>query len=88
MNRFVGLCTEAGNESIIAEYCSKGSLANLLDNDAVNLDETFRFSLMNDIIQVCNASSIVGRSLKWWQKAGFTRVCVTYTRRRSTPTVG
>ncbi|GAU92593.1 hypothetical protein RvY_04652-4 [Ramazzottius varieornatus] len=51
VNRFVGLCTEAGNESIIAEYCSKGSLGNLLDNDAVNLDETFRFSLMNDIIQ-------------------------------------
>ncbi|XP_055332598.1 atrial natriuretic peptide receptor 2-like isoform X2 [Paramacrobiotus metropolitanus] len=51
INRFVGLCVDAGNESIITDYCPKGSLRDLLDRESFNLDWTFKYSLINDILE-------------------------------------
>ncbi|OQV26131.1 Atrial natriuretic peptide receptor 2 [Hypsibius exemplaris] len=51
INRFVGLCVDPGFESIIADYCQKGSLADVLDKDSFNLDWSFRYSIISDIIE-------------------------------------
>ncbi|XP_077993938.1 atrial natriuretic peptide receptor 1-like [Glandiceps talaboti] len=48
--RFVGACVEMPNIAIITEYCPKGSLQDVLENDSIQLDWMFRYSMMNDII--------------------------------------
>ncbi|XP_014662884.1 PREDICTED: atrial natriuretic peptide receptor 1-like [Priapulus caudatus] len=48
--RFVGACVDPSNVAILTEYCSKGSLQDILSNESIKLDWLFRFSLVNDII--------------------------------------
>jgi hypothetical protein len=40
------------------EYCAKGSLQDILANDSINLDATFRVSLIEDIVKVGKISII------------------------------
>ncbi|PAA64474.1 hypothetical protein BOX15_Mlig000254g5 [Macrostomum lignano] len=47
--RFIGACLDAPNECLVSEYCPKGSLQDVLENDNLNLDWMFKFSLMLDI---------------------------------------
>lgn len=37
---------------VLLEYCPKGSLQDILENDQFKLDSMFRYSLMHDIIKV------------------------------------
>ncbi|GAU93743.1 hypothetical protein RvY_05634-2 [Ramazzottius varieornatus] len=50
MNRFVGICVEDTQVQVLTEYCTKGSLSDVMENDALKLDWPFRFSLTNDVI--------------------------------------
>ena len=52
INRFVGICVEDNQVQILTEYCTKGSLSDVMENDALKLDWPFRFSLTNDLISV------------------------------------
>ena len=47
--RFIGACVEHP-VAILNEYCSKGSLRDLLLHSSLTLDWIFRYSLINDII--------------------------------------
>ncbi|XP_070536382.1 atrial natriuretic peptide receptor 1-like isoform X1 [Ptychodera flava] len=48
--RFIGACFDQPDRScIITEYCQKGSLQDILENDAIKLDWMFRYSLMLDV---------------------------------------
>ncbi|XP_050514890.1 atrial natriuretic peptide receptor 1 [Diabrotica virgifera virgifera] len=49
--RFIGACLEHPNPLIITEYCSRGSLKDVLDNKDIKLDWNFRMSLINDIVK-------------------------------------
>ncbi|XP_060081858.1 atrial natriuretic peptide receptor 1-like, partial [Ylistrum balloti] len=49
--RFVGACLEPDNCAILMEYCSRGSLQDIIEYDDINLDWTFRYSLIWDIIK-------------------------------------
>ncbi|ELU14321.1 hypothetical protein CAPTEDRAFT_133767, partial [Capitella teleta] len=49
LNVFVGACVDPPNISLLWHYCPKGSLTDLLMNDDVKLDNTFKFSFMTDI---------------------------------------
>jgi serine/threonine protein kinase len=49
--RFIGACLEPPNCCLITEYCPKGSLQDILENDEIKLDGMFRYSLMHDIIK-------------------------------------
>ena len=55
LNRLVGIVTEDKYVEILTEYCAKGSLADILENDSLKLDWPFRFSLISDIINVIRA---------------------------------
>lgn len=46
INPFVGACVEPNRVYIINEYCSKGSLADILDNDDIKLDNMLTASLV------------------------------------------
>uniref|UniRef100_A0A1I8GAT2 Guanylate cyclase n=1 Tax=Macrostomum lignano TaxID=282301 RepID=A0A1I8GAT2_9PLAT len=47
--RFIGACLDPPNECLVTEYCPKGSLQDILENDNLNLDWMFKLSLMADI---------------------------------------
>ena len=48
--RLIGLCSDSPNVAIITELCSRGSLQDLLQNESIHLDWTFRYSIINDIV--------------------------------------
>ncbi|XP_021348353.1 atrial natriuretic peptide receptor 1-like [Mizuhopecten yessoensis] len=49
--RFTGACIEPMKCAILMEYCPRGSLQDIIENDDINLDWTFRYSLIWDIIR-------------------------------------
>ncbi|XP_063708724.1 guanylate cyclase 32E [Culicoides brevitarsis] len=51
LNAFIGACTEPPNICIITEYCTRGSLKDVLENEDVKLDNMFIASLVADIIR-------------------------------------
>lgn len=50
--RFYGACIETKIIRFVTEYCPKGSLQDILENDQFKLDWMFKFSLMQDIVRV------------------------------------
>lgn len=49
--RFYGACVDAPDCYLLTEYCPKGSLQDILENDQIKLDWMFKLSLMHDIIR-------------------------------------
>ncbi|XP_035829365.1 atrial natriuretic peptide receptor 1 [Aplysia californica] len=49
--RFHGVCIDIPNQCILTEYCPKGSLQDVLENDQIKLDWMFRYSIMQDIVR-------------------------------------
>ncbi|XP_069101884.1 atrial natriuretic peptide receptor 1-like isoform X2 [Argopecten irradians] len=49
--RFLGACIDPPNMCILTEYCQKGSLQDVLENEQIKLDWMFRYSLMQDILR-------------------------------------
>lgn len=50
--RFIGACVTAPHCCLLTEYCPRGSLEDILENDQIQLDAMFRRSLLHDIIKV------------------------------------
>ncbi|XP_043972560.1 atrial natriuretic peptide receptor 1-like isoform X3 [Gambusia affinis] len=51
LTRFIGACIDPPNICIVTEYCPRGSLQDILENDSINLDWMFKYSLINDIVK-------------------------------------
>ncbi|XP_050310703.1 guanylate cyclase 32E [Anthonomus grandis grandis] len=51
LNAFIGACTDPPNICIVTEYCTRGSLKDVLENDDVKLDNMFVASLVGDILR-------------------------------------
>ncbi|KAG8192121.1 hypothetical protein JTE90_027768 [Oedothorax gibbosus] len=51
LNPFIGACVDPPSISIINEYCSRGSLKDILENEDVKLDNMFNASLIGDIVR-------------------------------------
>ncbi|KAJ9587021.1 hypothetical protein L9F63_019386, partial [Diploptera punctata] len=51
LNSFIGACTDPPNICIVTEYCTRGSLKDILENEDVKLDNMFIASLVGDIIR-------------------------------------
>ncbi|XP_022257692.1 atrial natriuretic peptide receptor 1-like, partial [Limulus polyphemus] len=49
--RFIGACIDPPHCCLVTEYCPKGSLQDILENDEIKLDWMFRYSLMHDLIK-------------------------------------
>nr|XP_032809470.1 atrial natriuretic peptide receptor 1-like [Petromyzon marinus] len=62
LTRFVGACIDVPNICIITEYCPRGSLQDILENESISLDWMFRYSLMHDIVKgmLYLHSSVIG----------------------------
>ncbi|GLH12696.1 Guanylate cyclase [Gryllus bimaculatus] len=55
--RFIGACIDTSDILILTEYCPKGSLRDVLENDELELDWNFRMSLIHDVVKVCDATA-------------------------------
>lgn len=51
INQFIGACVNPNCVHIVTEYCSKGSLQDILENDDMKLDNMFIASLVFDLIK-------------------------------------
>ncbi|XP_072028114.1 atrial natriuretic peptide receptor 1-like [Amphiura filiformis] len=49
ITRFIGACVDPPNVCVIIEYCQKGSLQDVLQNESFKLDASFKQSLMIDM---------------------------------------
>ncbi|XP_055545270.1 atrial natriuretic peptide receptor 1-like isoform X3 [Wyeomyia smithii] len=50
--KFYGACLEPSPDAfILTEYCPKGSLQDILENETIKLDWMFKISLMHDIVK-------------------------------------
>ncbi|XP_050396920.1 atrial natriuretic peptide receptor 1 isoform X2 [Patella vulgata] len=49
--RFAGACIDPPHACILTEYCPKGSLQDVLENEQIKLDWMFRYSIMQDILR-------------------------------------
>ncbi|XP_006814973.1 atrial natriuretic peptide receptor 1-like [Saccoglossus kowalevskii] len=49
LNQFVGVCVDPPNICFVEQYCQKGSLQDVLENDEIALDWLFKVSFANDI---------------------------------------
>jgi atrial natriuretic peptide receptor A len=50
--RFVGACIDTPVILCLTEYCPKGSLKDVLENEELQLDWNFRMSLIHDVVKV------------------------------------
>ena len=50
--RFIGACIDAPNCCLITEYCPRGSLQDILEDEDITLEWNFRYSLVHDIVKV------------------------------------
>ncbi|XP_045176739.2 guanylate cyclase 2G-like [Mercenaria mercenaria] len=51
LTKFIGVCTAPETVCIVREYCPKGSLQDVIENNDIRLDTMFRLSLAADICQ-------------------------------------
>jgi len=49
--RFVGICMDDQNTAVLTELMVRGSLRDVLDNEKMQIDWTFRYSMISDIIE-------------------------------------
>jgi len=51
ITRFMGACVECPNYCIVSEYCPKGSLEDILENEKIKLDKMMKYSLLHDLVK-------------------------------------
>ncbi|VDM63874.1 unnamed protein product [Angiostrongylus costaricensis] len=51
VTRFTGACLDAPHWCIVTEYCPKGSLEDILENDQIKLDNMMKYSLLHDLVK-------------------------------------
>ncbi|KAI9555200.1 hypothetical protein GHT06_017715 [Daphnia sinensis] len=51
INPFIGAAVEPNRVQIVSEYCHKGSLPDILENDDIKLENIFIASMVNDLVK-------------------------------------
>ncbi|MFH4977786.1 hypothetical protein AB6A40_004495 [Gnathostoma spinigerum] len=51
ITRFTGACVDCPHYCLVWEYCPKGSLEDILENDKLDLDKMMKVSLMHDLVK-------------------------------------
>jgi len=49
--RFVGACMDHSQPLLVTEYCPRGSLQDILEEEKMDLDWNFKYSLINDVVK-------------------------------------
>ncbi|CAD6186274.1 unnamed protein product [Caenorhabditis auriculariae] len=51
ITRFTGACIDCPHYCIVTEYCPKGSLEDILENEKIELDKMMKYSLLHDLVK-------------------------------------
>lgn len=51
INSFIGACVEPMRTLLVTDYCAKGSLYDIVENEDIKLDDLFIASLVHDLIK-------------------------------------
>lgn len=49
--RFIGLCVDEPNNAVVTELMIRGSLRDLLETENIQIDWSFKYSMMTDIVE-------------------------------------
>lgn len=52
INSFIGACVEPMRILLVTDYCAKGSLYDIVENEDIKLDDLFIASLVHDLVKV------------------------------------
>lgn len=52
LNSFIGACVEPMRILLVTDYCAKGSLYDIVENEDIKLEDLFIASLVHDLIKV------------------------------------
>jgi hypothetical protein len=55
LNPLIGCLAEPPRAALVSEYCARGSLQDVLQQDDIKLDWSFRLSLLTDLVRVSAA---------------------------------
>lgn len=56
---FIGAVVENPNVCILTEYCPRGSLQDILENEEIKLDDMFIASMASDVVKVSLTGGIM-----------------------------
>uniref|UniRef100_A0A8R1IAG7 guanylate cyclase n=1 Tax=Caenorhabditis japonica TaxID=281687 RepID=A0A8R1IAG7_CAEJA len=51
ITRFTGACIDYPHYCVVTEYCPKGSLEDILENEKIELDKMMKYSLLHDLVK-------------------------------------
>ncbi|XP_041348561.1 LOW QUALITY PROTEIN: retinal guanylyl cyclase 2-like [Gigantopelta aegis] len=51
INPYMGLLVDPVHSAIVCEYCNRGSLEDVINNEDIKLDWDFKFSLLSDLVR-------------------------------------
>nr|XP_002733063.1 PREDICTED: atrial natriuretic peptide receptor 1-like [Saccoglossus kowalevskii] len=51
LNQFIGACVESNTIFLGWQYCDRGSIVDVLQNDEIRLDDAFKLSFITDIVK-------------------------------------
>ncbi|CAI2322869.1 unnamed protein product [Caenorhabditis sp. 36 PRJEB53466] len=51
ITRFTGACIDFPHYCVVTEYCPKGSLEDILENEKIELDKMMKYSLLHDLVK-------------------------------------
>jgi serine/threonine protein kinase len=57
INSFIGACVEPMRILLVTDYCAKGSLYDIIENEDIKLDDLFIASLVHDLIKVSTSAA-------------------------------
>lgn len=60
LNVMIGCLTDPNRPALVLEWCSRGSLEDVLVQDEIKLDWSFRLSLLTDLVRVSTLISDFG----------------------------
>lgn len=67
INSFIGACVEPMRIVLVTDYCAKGSLYDIIENEDIKLDDLFIASLIHDLIKVrWFATTNICLSVNFW----------------------
>ena len=52
VNSFLGMLIEPTKPGFVFDYCSRGSLEDIIKQEDIKLDWSFKVSLLNDLVRV------------------------------------
>jgi hypothetical protein len=54
----IGCLTDSARPALVLDWCSRGSLEDVLVRDEIKLDWSFRLSLLTDLVRVSTPSEV------------------------------